>query len=158
MSRPPTTLSAESKQSGRTAGHRIAVAAETSLAEGSIEPYATTTQTDPSVSLGCVRRVEALITLTTTATSVADGESRCPTPATRQLKLGGPNRAATVSLPTSRRRDCVYAFVGESKWLKTHRREDANEVKTMEIEKERNGSFGGGEIDERKYDEWNGDS
>ncbi|GMF34024.1 unnamed protein product [Phytophthora fragariaefolia] len=46
--------------------------------------------------------------------------------------------------------DCVYAFVGESKWLKTQRREEVNEVNTTEIEKERNGSFGGGESDERK--------
>ncbi|GMF32097.1 unnamed protein product [Phytophthora fragariaefolia] len=40
--------------------------------------------------------------------------------------------------------DCVYAFVGESKWLKTQRREEV---------KYRNGSFGGGE---RRNDEWNG--
>ncbi|GMF55661.1 unnamed protein product [Phytophthora fragariaefolia] len=51
--------------------------------------------------------------------------------------------------------DCVYAFVGESKWLKTQRREEVNEVNTTEIEKERNGSFGGGESDERKNEEWN---
>ncbi|GMF25470.1 unnamed protein product [Phytophthora fragariaefolia] len=54
--------------------------------------------------------------------------------------------------------DCVNAFVGESKWLKPKRRQKVNEVKTMKIEKERNGSFGGGESDERKYDEWNDDS
>ncbi|GMF15171.1 unnamed protein product [Phytophthora fragariaefolia] len=54
--------------------------------------------------------------------------------------------------------DDVYAFVGESKWLKTQRREEANEVKMMKIEKERNGSFHGGEIDERRYDGWNGGS
>ncbi|GMF53853.1 unnamed protein product [Phytophthora fragariaefolia] len=51
--------------------------------------------------------------------------------------------------------DCVYAFVGESKWLKTHRREEVKEVNTTEIERERNGSFGGGESDERKTEEWN---
>ncbi|GMF56558.1 unnamed protein product [Phytophthora fragariaefolia] len=51
--------------------------------------------------------------------------------------------------------DCVYAFVGESKWLNTQRREEAKEANTTEIEKERNGSFGGGESDERKTEEWN---
>ncbi|GMF51973.1 unnamed protein product [Phytophthora fragariaefolia] len=51
--------------------------------------------------------------------------------------------------------DCVYAVVGESKWLKTQRREEVNEVNTTEIEKERNGSLGGGEGDERKNEEWN---
>ncbi|GMF58979.1 unnamed protein product [Phytophthora fragariaefolia] len=51
--------------------------------------------------------------------------------------------------------DCVYVFVGESKWLKTQRREEVKEVNTTEIEKERNGSFGGGESDERKTEEWN---
>ncbi|GMF52035.1 unnamed protein product [Phytophthora fragariaefolia] len=51
--------------------------------------------------------------------------------------------------------DYVYAFVGESKWLKTQRREEVNEVDTTEIEKERNGSFGGGESDERKNEGWN---
>ncbi|GMF55645.1 unnamed protein product [Phytophthora fragariaefolia] len=51
--------------------------------------------------------------------------------------------------------DCVYAFVGESKWLKTQRREEVKEVNTTEIEKERNGSFGGGESDERETEEWN---
>ncbi|GMF39354.1 unnamed protein product [Phytophthora fragariaefolia] len=54
--------------------------------------------------------------------------------------------------------DCVYAFVGESKWLKTRRREEVNEVNTTEIEKERNGSFGGGESDERMNDDWNSGS
>ncbi|GMF46149.1 unnamed protein product [Phytophthora fragariaefolia] len=39
--------------------------------------------------------------------------------------------------------DCVYAFVGESKWLMSQRREEVNEVNTTEIEKERNGSFSG---------------
>ncbi|GMF30389.1 unnamed protein product [Phytophthora fragariaefolia] len=54
--------------------------------------------------------------------------------------------------------DCVYAFVGESKWLKTQRREEVNEVTTTEIEKERNGSFGGGESDGRNNEEWNSGS
>ncbi|GMF23798.1 unnamed protein product [Phytophthora fragariaefolia] len=54
--------------------------------------------------------------------------------------------------------DGVCAFVGESKWLKTQRREEVNEENTVEIEKERNGSFGGGESDERRNDEWNGGS
>ncbi|GMF49519.1 unnamed protein product [Phytophthora fragariaefolia] len=54
--------------------------------------------------------------------------------------------------------DCVYAFVGESKWLKIQRREDANEVNTMKTEKERSGGFGGGESDERRYGERNGGS
>ncbi|GMF16055.1 unnamed protein product [Phytophthora fragariaefolia] len=51
--------------------------------------------------------------------------------------------------------DCVYAFVGESKWLKNQQREEVNEVNTTEIEKERNGSFGGGESesDKRKTEE-----
>ncbi|GMF23207.1 unnamed protein product [Phytophthora fragariaefolia] len=52
----------------------------------------------------------------------------------------------------------VYAFVGESKWQKTQRREEVNELNTMEIEKERNGSFDGRESDERRYDEWKGGS
>ncbi|GMF57059.1 unnamed protein product [Phytophthora fragariaefolia] len=73
----------------------------------------------------------------------------------------GLDRLAPIGLPQLASppvdADCVYAFVAESKWLKTQRREEANEVKTMEIEKERNGSFGGGEIDERKYHEWNDD-
>ncbi|GMG16549.1 unnamed protein product [Phytophthora fragariaefolia] len=51
--------------------------------------------------------------------------------------------------------DCVYAFVGKSKWLNTQRREEAKEANTTEIEKEGNGSFGGGESDERKTEEWN---
>ncbi|GMF52923.1 unnamed protein product [Phytophthora fragariaefolia] len=51
--------------------------------------------------------------------------------------------------------DCVYAFVGESKWLKTQRREEVNGVSTTKIEKDRNGSYGGGESDERKTEEWN---
>ncbi|GMF34584.1 unnamed protein product [Phytophthora fragariaefolia] len=51
--------------------------------------------------------------------------------------------------------DCVYAFVFESKWLKTQRREEVNEMNTMETEKERNGSFSGGGSDERKTEEWN---
>ncbi|GMF46776.1 unnamed protein product [Phytophthora fragariaefolia] len=38
------------------------------------------------------------------------------------------------------------------------RQEDATEVKTMEIEKERHGSFGGGESSERRNGEWNGGS
>ncbi|GMF56413.1 unnamed protein product [Phytophthora fragariaefolia] len=55
--------------------------------------------------------------------------------------------------------DGVYAFVGESKWLKTQRREEVNEVNTTEkLEKERNGSLGGGENNERRNDEWNGGS
>ncbi|GMF28752.1 unnamed protein product [Phytophthora fragariaefolia] len=54
--------------------------------------------------------------------------------------------------------DCVYAFVGESKWLETQRREEVNEVNTTEIEKERNGSFSGGESVETKNDEGNGGS
>ncbi|GMF50538.1 unnamed protein product [Phytophthora fragariaefolia] len=53
--------------------------------------------------------------------------------------------------------DCIYAFVGESKWLKTQRREEVNEVNTTEIEKERNGSFGGGGSDERKNEGWHSD-
>ncbi|GMF53793.1 unnamed protein product [Phytophthora fragariaefolia] len=54
--------------------------------------------------------------------------------------------------------DCVYSFVGESKWLKTQRSEEANEAQMMEIDKERNGNFGGGGSDERRNDEWNGGS
>ncbi|GMF43181.1 unnamed protein product [Phytophthora fragariaefolia] len=54
--------------------------------------------------------------------------------------------------------DCVYAFVGESKWLKTQRREEVNEVNTTEIEKEKNGTFGGGKSDGRKNEEWNSGS
>ncbi|GMF28818.1 unnamed protein product [Phytophthora fragariaefolia] len=54
--------------------------------------------------------------------------------------------------------DCVYAFVSESKWLKTQRREEVTVLNTMEIEKERNGSFGGCESYERGYGEWNGGS
>ncbi|GMF34963.1 unnamed protein product [Phytophthora fragariaefolia] len=81
----------------------------------------------------------------------------------RRFKLGSPPTEigfVSIGLPPlaspSVDTDCVYAFVGESKWLKTQRREEVNEVKTMEIEKERNGSFSGG--DERRNDEWNGGS
>ncbi|GMF36264.1 unnamed protein product [Phytophthora fragariaefolia] len=83
----------------------------------------------------------------------------------RRFKLGSPRTETglvPIGLPQlaspSVDADCVYAFVGESKWLKAQRREDATKVKTMEIEKERHGSVGEGEVDERSYDEWNGDS
>ncbi|GMF23701.1 unnamed protein product [Phytophthora fragariaefolia] len=37
-------------------------------------------------------------------------------------------------------------------------REEVTEVKTMELEKERNGTFGGGQSHDRRYNEWNGGS
>ncbi|GMF24302.1 unnamed protein product [Phytophthora fragariaefolia] len=125
-----------------------------------------------TVSMDGVQHAEELTILPTTVSSVVNCASKCTTPAS--VKLSRPcsptsersppteHGLAPIGLPQLASPpvdlDCVYAFVGESKWLKTQRREAANEVKTMEIEKERNGSFGGGEIDERKYDEWNGGS
>ncbi|GMF28152.1 unnamed protein product [Phytophthora fragariaefolia] len=83
----------------------------------------------------------------------------------RRFKLGNPpteTGLVPIGLPQLASppvdADCVYAFVGESKWLKTQRREEVNEVNTMTIEKERNGSFGGGESNERRNNEWNGGS
>ncbi|GMF41661.1 unnamed protein product [Phytophthora fragariaefolia] len=138
MSGLPTPMSVEPMQSG----------------QGSTVTHATKTRTDVTVSIDRVRRVEELTFLPTTATSIVNG---------RSLKLGSPpteTGLVPIWLPQLASppvdADCVYAFVGESKWLTTQRREDANEMKTMEIEKARNGSIGGG--DERMYDEWNGDS
>ncbi|GMF36293.1 unnamed protein product [Phytophthora fragariaefolia] len=136
MSRPPTTLNAEPRQSGRTADLRTAAVAETSLTEGSTATPATKALTDVVVSVGRVRHAGVLTTPPTTVSSV--------------VPIGLPQLA---SPPVDA--DCVYAFVGESKWLKTQRREEVKEVNTTEIEKERNGSFGGGESDERKTEEWN---
>ncbi|GMF16102.1 unnamed protein product [Phytophthora fragariaefolia] len=156
MSRPPTSMNAEPRQSGRTARLRAAAVVETSLTEDSTVTHATKARTDVTVNMDRVRRAEELTTLHNTATSVIN----CPYHEQR-FKLGSPSTETglvPIGLPqlASPLVDCGYAFVCESKWLKTRRREEANEVKTMEIEKERNGSFGGGEIDERKYDEWNG--
>ncbi|GMF48141.1 unnamed protein product [Phytophthora fragariaefolia] len=109
-----------------------------------------------AVSMDRVRHAEELTTLPTTVTSVPSLQRRIkldsPPTETGLVPLGLPQLA---SPPVDA--DCVYAFVGESKWLKTQRREEVNEVKTIEIEKERNGSFGAGES-ERRYDEWNGGS
>ncbi|GMF37969.1 unnamed protein product [Phytophthora fragariaefolia] len=129
----------------------------TFLTEGSTVTHATKGPTEVAVGLDRVWRAEELTTLPTTATSVPSLH--------RRFKLGSPpteTGLAPIELPQLASppvdADCVYAFVDESKWLKSQRREEADEVKTMEIEKERNGSFGGGEIDERIYDVWNGDS
>ncbi|GMF27873.1 unnamed protein product [Phytophthora fragariaefolia] len=153
-SRPPTTLNTELRQSGRTTGLRTAADAETSLAEGSTATPTTKALTNVVVSMDRVQHAEELTIPPTAVSSVVNCALKCTTSATRQLKLGCPNRAATVSLPPVDT-DCVYAFVGESKWLKTQRREEVNEVNTTEIEKERNGSFGGGESHERETEEWN---
>ncbi|GMF42370.1 unnamed protein product [Phytophthora fragariaefolia] len=90
-------------------------------------------------------RTAGLRTAAVAETSRAEGSTATPS-----------TKALTDSPPVDA--DCVYAFVGESKWQKTQRREVVNEVNTTEIEKERNGSFGGGESDERRNDEWNSGS
>ncbi|GMF52944.1 unnamed protein product [Phytophthora fragariaefolia] len=156
-SRPPTTLNAEVRQSGRTAGLRTAAVAETSLTEGSTATPATKALTDVVVSMDRVQHARELTIPPTTVSSVPSLQ--------RRFKLGSPpteTGLVPIGLPQLASppvdADCVYAFVGESKWLKTQRREEVNEVNTTEIEKERNGSFGGGESDERGNDEWNGGS
>ncbi|GMF15269.1 unnamed protein product [Phytophthora fragariaefolia] len=148
-SRPPTTLSVELRQSGRTAGLRIAGVAETSLTEGSTVTPATKALTDVAVSIDRVQHAEELTILPTTVSSVVNCASNPPTE-TGLVPIGLPQLA---SPPVDT--DCVYAFVDESKWLNTQRREEAKEANTTEIEKERNGSFSGGESDERKIEEWN---
>ncbi|GMF51097.1 unnamed protein product [Phytophthora fragariaefolia] len=152
-SRPPTTLSVKLRQLGRTAGLRIAGVAETSLTEGSTVTPATKALTDVAVSMDRVQHAEELTILPTTVSSVRRFKLGSAPTETGLVPIGLPQLA---SPPVDA--DCVYAFVGESKWLKTHGREEVNEVNTMTIEKERNGSFGGGESDERRYDEWNGGS
>ncbi|GMF58207.1 unnamed protein product [Phytophthora fragariaefolia] len=54
-SRPPTTMNAEPRQSGRTAGLRTAAVAETSLTEGSPATPATKALTDVVVSMDRVQ-------------------------------------------------------------------------------------------------------
>ncbi|GMF15358.1 unnamed protein product [Phytophthora fragariaefolia] len=96
---------------------------------------------------------------------ILNADLRQSGPFSSAFKLGSPpteTGLAPIGLPqlASPPLDgaCVYAFVGESKWLKTQRREEVNEVNTTETEKQRNGSFGGGESDERRNDEWNSGS
>ncbi|GMF42919.1 unnamed protein product [Phytophthora fragariaefolia] len=103
---------------------------------------------------GRVQHAGELTTPPTTVSSVLSLQ--------RRFKLGSPpteTGLVPIGLPQLASppvdADCVYAFMGESKWLKTQRREEVKGVKTTEIEKERNGSFGGGESDERKTEEWN---
>ncbi|GMF52915.1 unnamed protein product [Phytophthora fragariaefolia] len=155
--RQPTTLSHERRQSGRTVGLRIAAVAETTLSEGSVVTPATKARIDVAVIMDRVRHAEELTTLPTTVTSVPSLQRRfklgSPPTETGLIPIGLPQLA---SPPIDA--DSVYAFVGESLWLKTQRREEVNKVKTMEIEKERNGSFSGGENNERRNDEWNGGS
>ncbi|GMF30022.1 unnamed protein product [Phytophthora fragariaefolia] len=50
------------------------------------------------------------------------------------------------------------AIVGRSHLRPYRDQEEVNEVNTTEIENERRGSFGGGESDELRNDEWNGGS
>ncbi|GMF40684.1 unnamed protein product [Phytophthora fragariaefolia] len=154
---PPTTLNADLRQSGRTASLRTAAVAETSLAEGSTAIPATKALTDVVVSMDSVQLAGVLTTPPTTVSSVPSLQRRFklgrPPTETGLVPIGLPQLA---SPPVDA--NCVYAFVGGSKWLKTQRREEVNEVNTTEIEKERNGSFDGGESDERRNDEWNGGS
>ncbi|GMF42340.1 unnamed protein product [Phytophthora fragariaefolia] len=89
-SRPPTTMNAELRQSGRTAGLRTAAVAETSRAEGSTATATAKALTDVVVSMDRVQHAGELTVPPTTVSNV-----------------------------------------------------------------ERNGSFGGGESDERKTEEWN---
>ncbi|GMF48463.1 unnamed protein product [Phytophthora fragariaefolia] len=163
-SRPPTTLNDELRQSGRTAGLIIAAVAETTLTEGSTVTPATKALTDVVVSMDRMQNAGELTIPPTTVSSVVNNASKCTTPASAKpsrpwsptserspptetglVPIGLPQLA---SPPVDA--DCVYAFVGESKWLKTQRREEVTE-----IEKEINGTFGGGESDERKTEEWN---
>ncbi|GMF17691.1 unnamed protein product [Phytophthora fragariaefolia] len=80
-SRPPTTLNAEPRQSGRTGGLRTAAVAETSLTEGSTATPATKTLTDVVVSMDRVQHAGVLTTLSTTVSSVVNYASKCTTPA-----------------------------------------------------------------------------
>ncbi|GMF47847.1 unnamed protein product [Phytophthora fragariaefolia] len=136
---------------------------------GSTATPATKASTNVVVSMDPGRHAGVLTPPPTTVSSVVSYASKCTTQASAK-----PSRPCA---PTSERSaptdtglvpiglpqlpsppvdaDCVYAFVGESTWRKTQRREEVNEVNTTEIEKERNGSFGGGEGDERKNEEWN---
>ncbi|GMF47144.1 unnamed protein product [Phytophthora fragariaefolia] len=153
-SRPRTTLSAEPRQSGRTAGLKTAAVAETSPTEGSVATPSTKALTDVVVSMDRVRHAGVLTTPPTADSSVPSLQQRfklgSPPTETGLVPFGLPQLA---SPPVDA--DCVYAFVGESNWLKTQRRAEVKEVNTTEIGKERNGSFGGGESDERKNEEWN---
>ncbi|GMF32509.1 unnamed protein product [Phytophthora fragariaefolia] len=83
----------------------------------------------------------------------SENRGRCPPTETGLVPIGLPQLSSPPVDAV-----CVYAFVGESKWLKTQRREEVNDVNTTEIEKERNGSLGGGESDERRNGEWNSGS
>ncbi|GMF29412.1 unnamed protein product [Phytophthora fragariaefolia] len=152
--RPLTTLSAEPRQSRRTAGLKTAAVAETSPTEGSTATPATKALTDVVVRMDGVRHAGVLTTPPTTVSSVPSLQRRfklgSPPTETGLVPIGLPQLA---SPPVAA--DYVYAFVGESKWLNTQRREEAKEANTTEIEKERNGSFGGGESDERTTEEWN---
>ncbi|GMF59108.1 unnamed protein product [Phytophthora fragariaefolia] len=154
MSRPPTKLSAEPKQSGCTAGLKTAAVVQTSPTEGSTATPTTKALTEVVVSMGRVQHAGVLTTPPTTVSSVPSLQ--------RRFKLGSPpteTGLVPIGLPQLASppvdADCVYAFVGESKWLNIQRRGEAKEVNTTEIEKERNGSFGGGKSDERKTEKWN---
>ncbi|GMF59126.1 unnamed protein product [Phytophthora fragariaefolia] len=81
MSRPPTMLSAEPKQSERTAGLKTAAVVETSPTEGSTTTPATKALTDVVVSMGRVQHAGVLTTPPTTVSSVVSYASRCTTPA-----------------------------------------------------------------------------
>ncbi|GMF34545.1 unnamed protein product [Phytophthora fragariaefolia] len=80
-SRPPTTLNAELRQSGRTAGPRTAAVAETSRAEGLTATPATKALTDVVVSMNRVQHAEELTIPPTTVSSVVNYASKCTTPA-----------------------------------------------------------------------------
>ncbi|GMF25407.1 unnamed protein product [Phytophthora fragariaefolia] len=84
-SRPPTTLSAELRQLGRTAGLRSAAVAETSLTEGSTAAPATKALTDVAVSRDRVQHAMELTILPTTVSSVVNCASKCTMPASAKL-------------------------------------------------------------------------
>ncbi|GMF47143.1 unnamed protein product [Phytophthora fragariaefolia] len=155
-SRPPTTLNTELRQSGRTAGLRTAAVAETFLTEGSTATPATKALTDVVGSMDRVQHAGELTIPPTTVSSVPALQRRfklgSPPTETGLVPIGPPLASPPVDA------ESVYAFVGESKWLKTQPREEVNEVSTTGIVKERNGSFVGGESDERRNDELNGGS
>ncbi|GMF32075.1 unnamed protein product [Phytophthora fragariaefolia] len=167
MPRPPTMLSAEPKQSRRTAGLKTAAVVETSPTKGSTATPATKALTDVVVSMGRVQHAGVLTTPPTTVSSVVSYASRCTTPASAK-----PSRPPTserrsirrspsgVTEPSLQRRFKLGSPPTETGLVPiglpqlASPREEVKEVNTTEIEKERNGSFGGGESDERKTEEW----
>ncbi|GMF50624.1 unnamed protein product [Phytophthora fragariaefolia] len=76
-SRPPTSLNAELRQSGRTAGLRTAAVAQTFRAEGSTATPANKSMTDVVVSLDRVQHAEELTIPPTTVLRVVNYASKC---------------------------------------------------------------------------------